>query len=90
MNTVEIYTKWTCGFCHMAKALLKKEGIAYEEIKISFDREKEREMIERSGRRTVPQIFIKNEAIGGYTELAQLSSTVNLHDLVYANDEPLA
>ncbi len=89
MNTVEIYTRWTCGYCHMAKALLNKEGIAFKEIKVGFDREMENEMIERSGRRTVPQIFIRNEAIGGYTELLQLSRTVNLHDLVYASNEPV-
>ena len=73
----------------MAKALLKKEGIAFEEINVSLNKEKEIEMIERSGRRTVPQIFIKNEPIGGYTELAQLSATVNLHDLVAGDDKPV-
>jgi glutaredoxin len=44
-------------------------------------------MIERSGRQTVPQIFIKNESIGGYTELDQLSKTVNLNDLVAAESK---
>lgn len=74
----------------MAKALLNKEGIAFEEINVSFNKEKENEMIERSGRRTVPQIFIKNESIGGYTELAQLSTRVNLHALVAGDDAPVA
>ena len=74
----------------MAKALLNKEGIAFEEINVSFSKEKEIEMIERSGRRTVPQIFIKNEPIGGYTELAQLSTTVNLRALLAGDDEPVA
>lgn len=85
MNTVEIYTKWTCGYCHMAKALLNKEGIAFEEIDVTMDSDKRAEMVERSGRQTVPQIFIRNESIGGYTELAQLSSTINLHELVNAD-----
>lgn len=73
----------------MAKALLNKEGIAFEEINVSLNKEKEIEMIERSGRRTVPQIFIKNEPVGGYTELAQLSATVNLRDLVAGDDKPV-
>jgi GrxC family glutaredoxin len=87
MNIVEIYTKWTCGYCHMAKALLNKEGIEFEEIDVTMDQAKRTEMIERSGRQTVPQIFIKNESIGGYTELAQLSKTVNLNDLVTAENK---
>jgi len=73
----------------MAKALLNKEGIAFEEINVSLNKDKEIEMIERSGRRTVPQIFIKNKPIGGYTELAQLSTTVNLRDLAAGDDEPV-
>jgi glutaredoxin len=66
----------------MAKALLNKEGIEFEEIDVTMDQDKRAEMIERSGRQTVPQVFIKNEPIGGYTELAQLSKTVNLNELV--------
>jgi glutaredoxin len=71
----------------MAKALLNKEGIEFEEIDVTMDQAKRTEMIERSGRQTVPQIFIKNESIGGYTELAQLSKTVNLNDLVTAENK---
>jgi GrxC family glutaredoxin len=87
MNTVEIYSKWWCGYCRMAKALLKKEGIAYEEIDVTFGGEKEAEMIKRSGRRTVPQIFIKNESIGGFTDLAKLSTTMDLRALVSSDNE---
>jgi|APSaa5957512535_1039671.scaffolds.fasta_scaffold71670_2 GrxC family glutaredoxin len=87
MNIVEIYTKWTCGYCHMAKALLNKEGIEFEEIDVTMDQDKRAEMIERSGRQTVPQIFIKNESIGGYTELAKLSETINLRELTESDGE---
>ena len=89
MNNVEIYTKWTCGYCHMAKALLNKEGIPFEEIDVTMDQDKRAEMIERSGRQTVPQIFIKNESIGGYTELAKLSETVNLRELTGSDGEQI-
>ncbi|MFT5133331.1 MAG: GrxC family glutaredoxin [Gammaproteobacteria bacterium] len=87
MTTVEIYTKSWCGFCRMAKAILIDENITFEEIDVTFDNDKELEMIERSGRRTVPQIFINNEPIGGYTDLMQLSSTINLRDLLTGKDE---
>ncbi len=87
MKTVEIYTRWWCGYCRMARSLLDKQGIVFEEIDVTFDREKEAEMINRSGRRTVPQIFIQDEAIGGYTELAQLSVTTNLRDLIASGGE---
>ena len=89
MNTVEIYTKWTCGYCHMAKALLNKQGIPFEEIDVTIDQQKRAEMVERSGRQTVPQIFIKNEPVGGYTELAKLSETVNLRELTESNGEQI-
>jgi glutaredoxin len=73
----------------MAKALLDKEGIAFEEIDISMDQAKRAEMVERSGRQTVPQIFIKNESIGGFTELAQLSNRVNLRDLISSDEKAI-
>lgn len=73
----------------MAKALLNKEGIEFEEIDVTMDQEKRAEMIERSGSQTVPQIFIKNESIGGYTELAKLSETVNLRELTESNGEQI-
>ena len=87
MAVVEIYTKTWCAYCRMAKALLSKEGIDFEEIDVTFDIEKEQEMKQRSGRYTVPQIFIGNEAIGGFTELAQLSAKVNLLELVTDGNE---
>ena len=69
MATVEMYTTMTCGSCIRAKRLLAAKGVDVAEIDVSFDRSA---MIERDGRMTVPQIFIDDEGIGGYDDLALL------------------
>lgn len=73
MATVEIYTKPTCGFCHMAKRLLESKDISYAEVNISARPEKRAEMIERAnGGTTVPQIFVDGEHVGGCDDLFAL------------------
>lgn len=67
-----IYTKDYCGFCYAAKNLLTKRGLDYEEIEVTHDVLKEKEMRELSGRKTVPQIFLDGKAVGGYQELLEL------------------
>ena len=58
----------------MAKKLLNAKGISFDETDVTFDREKFSEMVQlANGRRTVPQIFIHDEPIGGFTELANLA-----------------
>lgn len=66
---IEIYTTGYCGYCRRAKSLLDAKGASYEEIRVDNDTGKRAEMVERSGRRTVPQIFIDDRAIGGCDEL---------------------
>lgn len=78
MKKVEVYSKDWCPFCAKAKSLLKSKGIEFEEVDITNNVEREETMIERSQRRTVPQIFIDGESIGGYDDLAQLNSTGQL------------
>lgn len=72
MATVIVYTKAACPYCDMAKALLKDRQISFEEIRIDLDEQKRDEMIQLSQRRTVPQIFINGQSIGGYDDLAAL------------------
>lgn len=72
MTSIKIYTKNYCGFCFAAKNLLTKHGLDYEEIEVTHDAGKEKEMRELSGRRTVPQIFIDGKSIGGYDELLEM------------------
>jgi len=73
MANVEIYTKPTCGFCHMAKRLLTSKGISFSEVNISTQPDRRAEMIQRAGgRSTVPQIFIGDAHIGGCDDLFAL------------------
>ncbi|MBS0349915.1 MAG: glutaredoxin 3 [Proteobacteria bacterium] len=67
--TVEIYTTATCVYCQQAKHLLARKGIEYTEIRIDLDPNKKNEMVERSGRKTVPEVFIDGELIGGFDDL---------------------
>ena len=69
MFKTEIYTKDWCPFSTRAKEDLQRLGIAYEEIDVTADEARELEMIRRSGRHTVPQIFIDGQHIGGSDDL---------------------
>ncbi len=73
MPEVEIYTTRTCPFCQRAKSLLIKKGVAFREIDVAGRPDLRDRMIERAGgRRTVPQIFIDGEAMGGCDDLYDL------------------
>ena len=87
MNKVEIYTRSWCGYCRMAKLMLEQEAIEYDEYEISDKPALEREMIDRSGRQSVPQIFINDSAIGGFTDLVALADKVDLKALVAGNTQ---
>ena len=69
---VKFYTTSYCPYCTQAKALLKKRSIAFEEIDVTHDEAKRAWLVQASGRRTVPQIFINGESIGGSDELHAL------------------
>jgi len=72
MTQVTIYTTPICGYCSMAKRLLAGKGIAVTEIDAGSDPQAMQEMMTRSGRRTVPQIFFGTRHIGGYDDLVKL------------------
>ena len=74
MAKITIYSTKICPFCTRTKMLFKKKGVAYEELHIEGDRELMREMLERSKRKTVPQIFIDDVHVGGYDDLAELDA----------------
>ena len=72
MSKVEIYTWRFCPFCIRAKSLLEKKNIIFKEHKIDGDDNARELMIDRAnGKRTVPQIFIDDKLIGGYTDLVE-------------------
>ncbi len=66
---VEVYTAEYCSYCQRAKQLLDKKGVNYTEIRVDLDADKREEMIQRTGRRTVPEILINGELIGGFDDL---------------------
>ena len=83
MTQVTMYTKTFCGYCMAAKRFLANHGIEFEEINIQSDPELRREMLDRAeGRFTVPQIFIGDQAVGGYTELRALGRSGELDELL--------
>lgn len=69
MKKILIYTTSTCPYCILAKKLLQDKKLSYIEIPVDLNDEEREKMIARSGRRTVPQIFIDEELIGGYDDL---------------------
>ncbi len=84
MSEVVMYTTQYCSFCVRAKALLRQKGITFEEIDIGADANLRAKMVEASGRRTVPQIFINGRAIGGFEELRALDEQGELDRLLAA------
>jgi glutaredoxin 3 len=83
MVDVEIYTRMLCGYCMRAKALLSRKGVAFREFDASFDAEKRKEMIARTGGATTfPQIFIDGRHVGGCDELHALERKGELDRLL--------
>jgi glutaredoxin 3 len=76
-------TKW-CPFCVMAKRLLAAKGVAVEEIPVDTDPTRRVEMVQRTGRRTVPQIFIGERHVGGCDDLIALDREGKLDGLIAA------
>lgn len=85
MQPVRMYTTQICPFCVRAKALLKQRGVAQiEEIRIDLDPVQRDRMIEATGRRTVPQIFIGDTHVGGCDDLIALDQRGGLMTLLAA------
>jgi glutaredoxin 3 len=80
---IEIYTQFGCGYCYRAKALLDSKGVSYDEYDVTMGGEKKREMLQRVPHaRTVPQIFIDGQAIGGCDELHALERAGKLDPML--------
>jgi len=84
MTNITLYSKDWCAYCANAKRLLTARGIDFEEIDITHDSKLELKLIELTGQRTVPQIFVAEKPIGGFTELARLVSSGDLDYLKHA------
>jgi glutaredoxin 3 len=85
---VTIYTSGWCGHCMRAKALLDRKGLTYREINVDGDRSHRQEMMHRSGRRTVPQVFVGEQHIGGSEDLAAAEKCGELDRLLGTGAQP--
>ncbi len=75
---VTLYTTSVCPYCTSAKQLLQSRGVAFEEVDLSSNPTLRAELSEKTGMRTVPMVFIGDDCIGGYTELAALDASGEL------------
>lgn len=83
MQTVTLYTKPLCGFCHAAKRLLAMKGVEFTEIDISGNPDLRAEMIQKAGgRTTVPQIWIGETHVGGFDDIDALEGRGRLDALL--------
>ncbi len=82
MAKVVIYSKIRCPYCVAAKNLLSQKGVSYEEIMMDDKPEEYAKLKERTGLMTVPQIFINDQLVGGYSELSALESAQKLDALL--------
>jgi glutaredoxin 3 len=89
MNPVRMYTTQVCPYCLRAKALLKQRGVeAIDEVRVDLDPAERDRMVELTGRRTVPQIFIGSTHVGGCDDLIALDQRGGLLPLLQASSAP--
>ncbi|HEY6545794.1 MAG TPA: glutaredoxin 3 [Dokdonella sp.] len=83
MSRVEMYTTAFCPYCVMAKQFLQRKGLDFEEVRVDTDPARRDEMLARSdGRRTVPQIFIEGQHVGGFDDLVAADRSGRLQELL--------
>ena len=86
MVAVKMYTTLVCPYCIRAKMLLKQRGVAHiDEVRIDLDPEQRQTMMQITGRRTVPQIFIGDRHVGGCDDLIELDQRGGLMPLLQAS-----
>ncbi len=85
MQAVKMYVTQTCPYCHHAKALLKERGVEHiDEVRVDLEPEQRSTMMQLTGRRTVPQIFIGSTHVGGCDDLVELDRRGELLPLLAA------
>ena len=82
MSSVTIYTSAYCTYCRRAKKLLETKQVDYEEVRLDEDAEKRKELVEKLNWRTVPMIFVNEQFIGGYDQLAALERSGELDSML--------
>jgi glutaredoxin 3 len=82
MRKITVYTRQLCGFCTRATRVLAEAGYAFEEIAADGNPALRAELLKRSGQSTLPQIFVGEESVGGYRELANAMSDGRFAQLI--------
>jgi len=83
MAKIVMYSTGVCPFCQMAERLLRSKGVSeIEKIRVDLDPARREEMMQRTGRRTVPQIYVDDRHVGGYDDLAALDRAGGLEPLL--------
>ena len=82
MPTVTIYSTNYCPYCRMAKQLLERKGVPFTEVDVTDDPARRAWLVETTGRRTVPQVFIGDRSVGGYDDMAALERAGELDRLL--------
>ena len=82
MNKIIIYSTLICPYCNAAKQLLKSKGLEFDEIRVDMDRQERKIMMQKSGRTSVPQIFINDKHIGGFDDLNALNRSGKLDQIL--------
>lgn len=86
MAKVTMYSTGVCPYCQMAERLLASKGVSVDKIRIDLEPERRAEMMEKTGRRTVPQIYVGETHVGGYDDLAALDRAGKLDALLKRPD----
>ena len=74
MPKIEVYVTRTCAYCGAVKKLLDAKGVSYQVLDITEEPEKRAWLSRATGQRTVPQVFVDQKSLGGYTDLVALDS----------------
>jgi glutaredoxin 3 len=85
---IKVYSTDYCGYCRAATALLEQRGLAYTEIDCTGDSAARAQLVEETGRRTVPQIYLDGVPIGGFDELRRLDRSGELERIVAGQVRP--
>lgn len=80
-----MYTTAVCPYCQMAERLLRAKGVDVEKVRVDLEPERRIEMMQKTGRRTVPQIYVGETHVGGYDDLAALDRAGKLDPLLREN-----
>lgn len=88
MPNVVMYSTGACPYCVRARRLLDNKGVGYKEIRVDMEPAQRTEMEQRSGRTSVPQIFIGDYHVGGFDDMAELDFDGKLDELLELTDSP--